>query len=232
MRIVIIIFAFSLFSCNQKLEKVKNIPKEKGTISNQILDNQKTIYTKIKKYAVGQLYNGNQDFGGLRVNYGSGKYVYLEKDVEGEGFLIDSTVTVTKNIELDEILFRPENYPEYQINMMDFDVHIIKSDGILSMVLSKREKNKIWKCLDVIEVEKTSDSSEYPTVLGNNKVFSYICETDKGHVCYAVVMDKINASGKYEKVLKAYKFDLANGKIIEIDLKKEKVECEPEGSCE
>jgi hypothetical protein len=232
MRTIIIIFAFSLFSCNQKQEKLENISKEKDIVSNQILDNQKTTYSKNKRSLIGQIYNDNSfNFIGLPLNYGYGKYIFLKKEM-GESYLIDTIVTKTENIELEDILYRPEDYPEHSIKISDFTYAVIKSDGILSMGLFKQEKIDNWKCIDVIEVDKISDTSEHPFILGKNREFSYICETNKGHYCCAVVMDKINASGKYEKVLKAYKFDLANGKIIEIDLKKEKVECEPEGSCE
>jgi hypothetical protein len=89
------------------------------------------------------------------------------------------------------------------------------------------EKNN-WKCIDIKELEKYSDTGEYNYILGNDKLFSYSCETDKGHSCYAIVIDKVNSQGKYNKILKAIKFDLYNKKIVEIDLKKEKVECFPE----
>ncbi|WP_337966764.1 hypothetical protein [uncultured Flavobacterium sp.] len=223
MRVFILIFILSLFSCNQKQE---TISKEKKTISNKIINDKERSYSKNKEYVIGQIYNGSIiNFGGLRVNYGFGKYIFNETN---EDYLIDSTVVQSKNIKLEEILFRPEDYAGDLIKIRDFTYGLIKSKGILSMGLLKKEKNYNWKCVDAKEVEKVNDTSEYPSELGNGKVFSFICETSEGHFCCGVVINKINSSGKYTKVLKAYKFDLGNEKIVEIDLKKEKVECEPE----
>lgn len=224
---LIFFLAFSIIACkNNNSEKQEIVSKDKKTVSDLTINDNKENYSKNKRYEVGQLYNDSIiNFGGLRVNYNVGKYVFNKTN---EDYLIDSTVVQSKKNELEEILFRPEDYPGDVIKISDFTFGLIKTEGILSMGLLKKAKNYNWKCVDVKEVEKISDTSEYPSELGNNKVFSYICETNKGHFCCAVVMNKINSSGKYEKVLKAYKFDLANEKIVEIDLKKEKVECEPE----
>lgn len=223
MRVLILVFILSLFSCNQKQEKIS---KEKKTVSDKIINNNERNYSKSKEYVIGQIYNDSIiNFGGLRINYGFGKYIFSKTN---EDYLVDSTIVQSKNVELEEILFRPEDYAGDLIKISDFTYGLIKSKGILSMGLLKKEKNYNWKCVDAKEVEKISNTSEYPSELGNGKVFSFICETNKGHFCCAVVIDKINSSGKYIKVLKAYKFDLGNEKIVEIDLKKERVECEPE----
>ncbi|HEY1196221.1 hypothetical protein [Flavobacterium sp.] len=203
---------------------------KQNTRVDKILDDKKESYSKNKRFEIGQIYKGSViSSGGARVNYGFGKYIF---DKTQEDYLIDSTIVTTKGITVEEVLFRPEDYDQDVIKISDFLDGLIKANGILSMGLLKKEKNYNWKCVDVIDVEKATDTSEYPTLIGNNLVFSTICETDKGHFCCAVVIDKINAAGQYEKVLKAYKLDLVNEKIIQIDLKKEKVKCLPESSCD
>ena len=42
------------------------------------------------------------------------------------------------------------------------------------------------------------------------------------------MINEIDKSEKYKKVLRAFKFDLEKEIIVEVDLKKEKVECFPE----
>jgi hypothetical protein len=115
------------------------------------------------------------------------------------------------------------------IRISNYVFSLQKNNGILYIALFRRVEENNWKCKDIKKIEKDSETGGYNYILGDDKIFSYACETNKGHSCYAVVIDKLNTKGKYDKILKAIKFDLANEKIIEIDLKKEKVECLPEG---
>lgn len=55
MRIFIVILIFSLFSCNQKQEKIS---KEKKSVSNLILNDKKENYSEKKKdFKLSQIYN-------------------------------------------------------------------------------------------------------------------------------------------------------------------------------
>lgn len=228
MRILILFFVFTFFSCNKKQESVNNDSLNKELPNAAIYDSEKE--KEVKKFSLNEAYNeGDFDFSDVRVNYSLGKFVI---DNDFNEFIIDST------------LDREERYQtlkDYALNEYADDRSIIrisnyafslqKNNSVLSVGLFRKLKNH-WKCIDIKELEKYSELGEYNYILGDNKIFSYTCETREGHFCFAIVIDKANPVGKYDKILKAIKFDLINEKIIELDLKKEKVECLPEIGCE
>lgn len=228
MRILILFFVFTFFSCNKKQESVNNDLINKEISNVAINDSEKE--KQIKKISINGVYNLNDlDFSDVSVNYSSGKFVI---DDDFKEFIIDSTLDGEDKY---------QTLKDYAINQYSDDRSIIrisnyifslqKNNGVLYVGLFRMIK-KQWKCVDIKELEKYSELGDYNYILGDNKIFSYACETREGHFCFAVVIDKVNPVGKYDKILKAIKFDLINEKIIELDLKKEKVECLPEIGCE
>lgn len=163
----------------------------------------------------------------MRVNYATGKFI-VEDD-----FVIDSALSKEERY----FTLRDYKLNEYiddknLIRISNYTFSLQKSNGFLNIGLFRRTENNNWKCKDIKPLESYSKLGDYNYILGDNKEFSYTCETSKGDFCFAVVIDKVNSKGKYDKILKAVKFDLVNEKIIEIDLNKEKIECLPEMSDE
>jgi|GEM_PF-4297627 len=82
MRYLIVIFAFVLFSCNQKQEHTR--------ISNRVsLDKNDIQKSEAKKFVISNVYDKNDsDFSDVQVNYNIGKFVF---DKNYDEFIIDST---------------------------------------------------------------------------------------------------------------------------------------------
>jgi hypothetical protein len=114
------------------------------------------------------------------------------------------------------------------IKIRDFGVLNINQKGNLLTIFFKKEQGEKWKVIDVLHIGKAINTDEHQYKMEGNQYLSFDCYNNKHNQYFGIVINKINSSGKYEKVLKAYKFDLLNKKIVEIDLKKEKVECFPE----
>lgn len=218
-RIFCIILIVAFFSCQQKEKNIvhKNEVQNSGNKENPHL----------KKILINTIYDEDDyAYTDLQINYGSGKFIF---DEEFNEFIIDSTLD-------SEIRYQTlKDYSQSQyaddesvIRISNYVFSIQKNSGFLYMALFRRVEENSWKCVDKIPLEKYSELGEYDYILGDNKLFSYSCETAKGHFCYAIVIDKINSERKYSQILKAVKFDLVKGKIIEIDLKTEKIECFPE----
>lgn len=224
MRYLIVIFAFALFSCNQKQEHTK--------VSNSVSSDKNVIQKReAKKFVINDVYDENDsDFSDVQVNYNTDKFVF---DKNYNEFIIDST------FDKDEIFQRLKDYSldqyaddENIIRLSNYVFSLQKNEGFLYIGLFRRvDKNK-WKCKNLMKLERYSELGEYNYILGDGKIFSYACNTSAGDSCFAVVIDKVNSVGKYDKILKAVKFDLVNEKIIQIDLSKEKIECLPEVSDE
>lgn len=224
MRNILCVLIFVFFSCNQKQEHTK---------VNYNLSSDKDVIQKsgAKKIVINGLYDENDyDFSDVQVNYNIGKFVF---DKNYNEFIIDSTFDQDiayqklKDYSLDQ--YRDD---ENIIRLSNYVFSLQKNEGFLYIGLFRRvDKNK-WKCKDLMKLERYSELGEYNYILGDGKIFSYACNTSAGDSCFAVVIDKVNSVGKYDKILKAVKFDLVNEKIIQIDLSKEKIECFPEMSDE
>jgi hypothetical protein len=224
MRIFIVIFIFSLFSCNQKQGKVS---KEKKTVSNLTLNDKRENYSKKKKdFKIGQIYNyADLNLTGIFINYNNGKYKFEE---EYPDFLIDSTITEVEKHQCILVLNNEKASDQNVIKIRDFGVLNINQKGNLLTIFFKKEQGEKWKVIDVLHIGKAINTDEHQYKMEGNQYLSFDCYNNKHNQYFGIVINKINPSGKYEKVLKAYKFDLLNKKIVEIDLKKEKVECFPE----
>jgi hypothetical protein len=224
MRIFIVIFIFSLFSCNQKQGKVS---KEKKTVSNLTLNDKRENYSKKKKdFKIGQIYNyADLNLTGIFINYNNGKYKFEE---EYPDFLIDSTITEEEKHQSILVLNNEKASDQNVIKIRDFGVLNINQKGNLLTIFFKKEQGEKWKVIDVLHIGKAINTDEHQYKMEGNQYLSFDCYNNKHNQYFGIVINKINPSGKYEKVLKAYKFDLLNKKIVEIDLKKEKVECFPE----
>jgi len=223
MRNILLIFLLIFFSCKKKQELSKiNVSNTKSSEQKRIHEN------KAKKFIINKVYNENDsDFSDVRVNYAMGTFI-IDND-----FVIDTTLSK------DERYFRLRDYKlnEYiddrnLIRISNYTFSLQKNNGFLNIGLFRRTQNNKWKCKDLKKLESYAELGDYNYILGDNKVFSYTCETSKGDFCFAVVTDKVNSLGKYDQILKAVKFDLVNEKIIEVDLQKEKIECLPEMSDE
>lgn len=218
---IFLIFALIVISCNLKKDDIKRDKKVEGITAD--VSPQDEFNTELFK--VDNTYHENSyNFIELLINYNLGKFVYNE---EFEKYLVDTLLVKTKNLELFEVLQNPKDYRNEVISIDDFTLATLKYKGKFYVGFFKIVDIDKYKCVDVLELDKYKKKETYFD-LGDNKEFSYTCKTSKGHSCYAIVINKINSAGKYDKILKAIKFDLVNEKIIEIDLKKEKVECLPE----
>lgn len=224
MRNILCVLIFVFFSCNQKQEHTK---------VNYNLSSDKDVIQKsgAKKIVINGLYDENDyDFSDVQVNYNIGKFVF---DKNYNEFIIDSTFDQDiayqklKDYSLDQ--YRDD---ENIIRLSNYVFSLQKNEGFLYIGLFRRVDKKKWKCKDLMKLERYSELGEYNYILGDGKIFSYACNTSAGDSCFAVVIDKVNSVGKYDKILKAVKFDLVNEKIIQIDLNKEKIECLPEMSDE
>ncbi|MEN2400565.1 hypothetical protein GKZ90_0012305 [Flavobacterium sp. MC2016-06] len=185
-------------------------------------------HAKNKDFKIGQLYNDSDlNIGSIYVNYNSGKYKF---DENYHDFLVDSTVTEDEsyqsigNLENENISAKDKNV----IRIRDFGVADSNDRGNFSLIFCKKIKDEKWKVIDIVNIGKAIDMSEHQYKMEGNKYLSFSCYNNKGYQYYGLVINKIDSSGKYEKVLKAYKYDFVNEKIVEVDLKKEKVECFPE----
>ncbi|MCC9016441.1 hypothetical protein [Flavobacterium lipolyticum] len=227
MRKLLLILALGFFSCNQK-----QLPSKKDVNSKRYSDQEKNDHNfekkkELKIFSIDRVYDENDfDFSDVRINYGTDKFII---DSNFNKFIIDSTLdedVVYKTLK-DYIL---DEYTDDRriIRISNYTFSLQKNNGFLNIGLFRRTESNKWKCKDLKVLETYSELGDYNYILGDNKVFSYTCETSKGHNCFAVVIDKVNSKGKYDRILKAVKFDLVNEKIIEIDLKKEKLECLPE----
>ncbi len=224
-KVTFLIFALIIISCNLKkddIKKDKKIEDITADVSSQDEFNKEL-------FKVNHTYHENSyNFIELLVNYNIGKFIYNE---EFEKCLVDTLLVKTKKLELFEVLQNPKDYRNEVILIDDFTLTTLKYKEKFYVGLFKILDIDKYKCVDILELEKYKKKETYFD-LGDNKEFSYNCETSKGHSCYAIVIDKVNSTGKYDKILKAVKFDLVNEKIIEIDLNKEKIECRPEMSDE
>jgi hypothetical protein len=228
MRIIVLIYALAFLSCNQKQVPLND--NLKANSSNlRICDSVKK--KQIKKISINTVYNeSDYDFTNIQINYGTGNYTI---DNDFNEFIIDSTLDKEVRYQtLKDYVLSQYADDRSIIRISNYVFSLQKNKGVLYIGLFRRIKNNNWKCVDVMGLEKYSKLGEYNYILGNNKEFSYACETSKGHFCYAIVIDKVNPAGKYDKILKAIKFDLVNEKIIDIDLSKERIECIPEMSDE
>jgi archaellum component FlaF (FlaF/FlaG flagellin family) len=220
MRYLIVIFAFVFFSCNQKQEYEK--------VSNRVSVDKNDIHkSEAKKFLISNVYDENDsDFSDVQVNYNIGKFVF---DKNYNEFIIDSTFDQDIAYQkLKDYLLDQYADDKNIIRLSNYVFSLQKDEGFLYIGLFRIIDRNKWKCKDLIKLEKYSELGEYNYILGNGKIFSYACNTSAGDSCFAVVIDKVNSAGKYDKILKAVKFDLVNEKIIEIDLNKEKIECLPE----
>lgn len=218
------IFIFSLFSCNQKQGKVS---KEKKIVSNLTLNDKRENYSKKKKdFKIDEVYKDSDlNLTGIFINYSNGKYKFEE---EYPDFLIDSTITEEEKYQSILVLNNEKVSDQNVIKIRDFGVLNINQKGNLLTIFFKKEQGEKWKVIDVLHIGKAINTDEHQYKMEGNQYLSFDCYNNKHNQYFGVVINKINSSGKYEKVLKAYKFDLLNEKIVEIDLKKEKVECFPE----
>jgi len=220
MRNGLFILIFAFFSCNQKQEHEK--------VSNRVSVEKNDIRkSETKKFVISNVYDENDsDFSDVQVNYNIGKFVF---DKNYNEFIIDSTFDQEIAYQkLKDYLLDQYADDKNVIRLSNYVFSLQKDEGFLYIGLFRRvDKNK-WKCKDLMKLERYSELGEYNYILGDGKIFSYACNTSAGDSCFAVVIDKVNSVGKYDKILKAVKFDLVNEKIIQIDLSKEKIECLPE----
>ena len=224
MRNIVLILIFVFFSCNQKNE---NVLTKQNTRVDKTLHDQKE-YSKNKRFEIGQLYNESDvSLGSIYVNYNSGKYKF---EKEYPDFLVDSTLTEDErnnsllNLENASLSAKDKNI----ISLRNFAVSNINNQGKLSEIFLKKERDERWKVIDIVDIGKAINGDINQYEMEGNQYLSFSCYNNKGYQYFGIVVNKVNSLRKYEKVLKAYKFDLVNEKIIEVDLKKEKVECFPE----
>ncbi|AYN05781.1 MULTISPECIES: hypothetical protein [unclassified Flavobacterium] len=225
MRILILFFVFAFLSCNKKQEPFNSDLSNNKSLNQDIHDSEKK--KGIKNFLINEVYNEDDfDFSDVRINYSSGKFVI---DNDFNEFIIDSTLDREERYQtLKDYAFSEYADDRSIIRISNYAFSLQKNNSVLYVGLFRKTKEDNWKCKDIKKLEKYSVLGDYNYILGDNKVFSYTCETMEGHSCFAIVIDKVNSVGKYDKILKAIKFDLINEKIIEVDLKKEKVECLPE----
>src|SRR6218665_863007 len=220
MRNIVLILIFVFFSCNQKNE---NVLTKQNTRVDKTLHDQKE-YSKNKRFEIGQLYNESDvSLGSIYVNYNSGKYKF---EKEYPDFLVDSTLTEDErnnsllNLENASLSAKDKNI----ISLRNFAVSNINNQGKLSEIFLKKERDERWKVIDIVDIGKAINGDINQYEMEGNQYLSFSCYNNKGYQYFGIVVNKVNSLRKYEKVLKAYKFDLVNEKIIEVDLKKEKVE--------
>ncbi|TDX11216.1 hypothetical protein [Flavobacterium sp. S87F.05.LMB.W.Kidney.N] len=220
MRNVLFILIFAFFSCNQK-QKYEKVSNRSSVDKNDIHKSE------AKKFVINNVYDENDsDFSDVQVNYNIGKFVF---DKNYNEFIIDSTCDQDIAYQkLKDYLLDQYADDKNIIRLSNYVFSLQKDEGFLYIGLFRRIDRNKWKCKDLIKLEKYSELGEYNYILGDGKIFSYTCNTSSGDSCFAVVIDKVNSGGKYDKILKAVKFDIVNEKIIEIDLNKEKIECLPE----
>lgn len=230
MKKVILIVIVLLLSCGRKNNKeLKESSNKYDTVEKSYsVDSLQLKHKIVKEFKFGQLYNDSEfSLGSIYVNYDSGKYKF---EKEYPDFLIDSTVTEDEKY---QILLQLENEnlsakDKNIISVRNFRVSHINNRGNLLTILFKKEKGEKWKVIDIIKIGKAIDMKEYQYEMEGNQYLSFSCYNNKQNQYFGLVINKINKSGKYEKVLRAFKFDLEKEKIVEINLKREKIECFPE----
>jgi hypothetical protein len=226
LRILLLVFVFVFFSCSQKQQ-----PSKIKVSNSKSSDKQSLHENEVKKFVINNVYDENSsDFSDVQVNYNIGKFVF---DNNYSEFIIDSTLD--KDIAYQRLKdYVLDQYEDDQniIRLSNYVFSLQKNNGFLYIGLFRRVERNKWKCKDLKKLEAYSEIGDYNYILGGEKFFSYACNTNKGNSCFAVVIDKVNSAGKYDKILKAIKFDLVNEKIIDIDLSKERIECIPEMSDE
>ncbi|MEW5675952.1 hypothetical protein ABGT15_06525 [Flavobacterium enshiense] len=155
----------------------------------------------MKKILINTIYDEDDyAYTDVQINYGSGKYIF---DEEFNEFIIDSTLD--SEIQYQTLKdYKLSQYADGEsiIRISNYVFSIQKNKGFLYIALFRRIQENSWKCVDMMRLEKYSELGEYDYILGNNKLLSYSCQTDKGHFCYAIVIDEINSENKYDKILK------------------------------
>ncbi|OXA71735.1 hypothetical protein B0A67_10290 [Flavobacterium aquidurense] len=228
MKKIFLLIVVLLFSCGKKSQnEINKTSNEYDTLKkNSSIDSLEVTNKKKEDFKIGKIYK-DSDFNvvGIYVNYSNGKYKF---EKEYPDFLIDSTITEEEKYQKILSLNNEKTNDQNVIKIRDFGLLNINHKGTLLTIFLKKEKADKWKVIDILDIGKTINMDEYQYKMEGNQYLSFDCYNSKHNQYFGVVIDKINSSGKYEKVLKAYKFDLINEKIVEIDLKKEKVECFPE----
>ncbi|WP_343697127.1 hypothetical protein [Flavobacterium sp.] len=220
-KVIFLTFLLIVISCNSKKDEIKKSEKvENVTTDVGVKSEFNTELFKVNHIYKGDSYNFIQ----LTANYNIGNFVYNE---EFEKCLVDTLSVKTKKLELSEVLQNAKDYPNEVILIDDFTLATLKYDEKFYVGLFRIIDINNYRCIAVLELEKYKKKESFFD-LGDHKLFSYACNTSAGDSCFAIVIDKVNSAGKYDKILKAVKFDLVNEKIIEIDLTKEKIECLPE----
>ncbi|WP_337966767.1 hypothetical protein [uncultured Flavobacterium sp.] len=228
MKKIILLVVILLFSCGKKSQtEINKLSNEHDTIKENSSEDSLQVSNKKKPdFKIDEVYKDSDlDLTGIYVNYNNGKYKFEE---EYPDFLIDSTINEDEKHQSILILNDEKASDQNVIKIRDFGVLNINQKGNLLTVFFKKEKGEKWKVIDILDIGKAINMDEHQYKMEGNQYLSFDCYNNKRNQYFGVVINKINSSGKYDKVLKAYKFDLLNGKIIEIDLKKEKVECFPE----
>ncbi|MFD1604173.1 hypothetical protein ACFSJW_08290 [Flavobacterium artemisiae] len=224
-RTFFIITVILFISCkkNDKEELIKS------TIKNDSLKiyTSDSLQSSVKNdLKIGNTYNSAElSVAGIFINYNNGKYKFEEDHPD---FLIDSTLSEDEKYQVLSALNNENLKVEKAIRITDFGVLNVNDKGNILEVLFKKEKKDYWKVVDILNIGKAIDEDEHQYKIEGNRYLSFSCENNQHHQYFGVVINKIDKSGKYEKVLRAFKFDLEKEKIIEVDLKKEKVECFPE----
>lgn len=228
MKKIVLFIVVILLSCGKKNEKeyTESSDKYHTLKKDSLAESLKSNNKKNGDFKIGELLNDSDlNIAGIYANYGSGKYKFEQ---EYPDFLIDSTLTEDRRYQSILNLERETIKDENVIRMKDFGVLNINNQGNLLKILLKKEKIDKWKVIDILSIGKAINKDMNQYEMEGNKCLSFTCYNNKKDQYFGVVINKITASGKYEKVLKAFKFDLVKEKIIEVDLKKEKVDCFPE----
>lgn len=228
MKKIILLAVVLLFSCGKKDQKeINKLSNEHDTIKeNSSVDSLQASNKKKTDFKIDEVYKDSDlDLAGIYINYNNGKYKFEE---ENPDFLIDSTITEDEKHQSILVLNDEKASDQNVIKIRDFGVLNINQKGNLLTVFFKKEQGKKWKVIDILDIGKAINTDEHQYKMEGNQYLSFDCYNNKHNQYFGVVINKINSSGKYDKVIKAYKFDLLNGKIVEIDLKKEKIECFPE----
>lgn len=228
MKKIFLLAVVLLFSCGKKSQnEINKLSNEHDTIKeNSLVDSLQVSNKKKSDFKIDEVYKDSDlDLAGININYSNGKYKFEEENLD---FLIDSTITEDEKHQSILVLNDEKASDQDVIKIRDFGVLNINQKGNLLTVFFKKEKGEKWKVIDILEIGKAINTVEHQYKMEGNQYLSFDCYNNKHNQYFGVVINKINSSGKYDKVIKAYKFDLLKGKIVEIDLKKEKVECFPE----
>lgn len=214
MKKIILIIIILFISCGK--EKKNQLTTKKDSLE----------LSQIRNFKIGNLYpDSDLEPSAIFINYNNGKYKFEEDHPD---FLIDSTLSEDKKYQVLSALNNQNLIVEKAIRVTDFGVLNVNEKGNLLDVLLKKEKKDHWKVVDILNIGKAVNEDEHQYEMEGNRYLSFSCENNQHHQYFGIVINKIDKSGKYEKVLRAFKFDLEKEKIVEVDLKKEKVECYPE----